>query len=456
MNITAELRKIVDGRLSVSPSELYCYSSDASQVKGMPDYVVRPKSTNEVSRIVRLAYENDIPVTARGAGTGLAGGAVPVAGGIVLDMSGMNRILEVDIDNIQVVVEPGIVQDSLNDALKPYGFFFPPNPGSSAMCTIGGMIAYNASGMRCVKYGTTRNYVRDLEVVLADGTIIHTGSKMLKSAAGYDLTQLIIGSEGTLGIVTKASLKIAPLPKTRKLVITSFENTEIAGQAVVKTFSNGVIPSACEILDRVSLQVLKRYDPNLVLPSEGDVILFEVDGTESSAREAAEQIMKVCAPLALSIRLAESEKEMADIWAARKLVGAAIYRLDPTKTRIYVGEDVGVPIKQIPELLKRVQEISERFNLPAMKYGHIGDGNLHLALFIDVLNKDEWDRLNKAADLVHRTAIELGGTVSSEHGVGAARAEYMEIQWGPALEVMRAIKKALDPKGILNPGKLGL
>ncbi|HEY3360411.1 MAG TPA: FAD-binding oxidoreductase, partial [Methanosarcina sp.] len=283
MDITAELRKIVGERLSVSPSELYCYSSDASQVKGMPDYVVRPKSTDEVSRIVRLAYENDIPVTARGAGTGLAGGAVPVGGGIVLDMSGMNRILEIDIDNIQVMVEPGIIQDALNNALKPYGFFFPPNPGSSAMCTIGGMIGYNASGMRCVKYGTTRNYVRDLEVVLADGTVIHTGSKMLKSAAGYDLTQLIVGSEGTLGIVTKASLKIVPLPKTRKLVIASFKNAEIAGQAVVKTFSNGVIPSACEILDRVSLQVLKRYDPKLVLPSEGDVILFEVDGTESSA-----------------------------------------------------------------------------------------------------------------------------------------------------------------------------
>ncbi len=205
------------------------------------------------------------------------------------------------------------------------------------------MIAYNASGMRCVKYGTTRNYVRDLEVVLADGTVIHTGSKMLKSAAGYDLTQLIIGSEGTLGIVTKASLKIAPpLPKTRKLVIASFKSAEVAGQAVVKTFSNGVIPSACEILDRVSLQVLKRYDPKLVLPpSEGDVILFEVDGTENSAREAAEQIIEVCSPLTLSIKLAESEKEMADIWAARKLVGAAVSRLDPTKTRIYVGEDVG-------------------------------------------------------------------------------------------------------------------
>ena len=457
MDITAELQKIVGERLSVSPSELYCYSSDASQVKGMPEYVVRPKSTEEVSRIVRLAYEHNVPVTARGAGTGLAGGAVPVEGGIVLDMSGMNRILEIDIDNLQVMVEPGIVQDALNDALKPYSFFFPPNPGSSAMCTIGGMIGYNASGMRCVKYGTTRNYVRDLEVVLADGTVLHTGSKMLKSAAGYDLTQLIVGSEGTLGIVTKASLKIAPLPKTRKLVIASFENAEIAAvRRCVKTFSNGVIPSACEILDRVSLQVLKRYDPNLVLPSEGDVILFEVDGTESSAREAAEQIMKICAPLALSIRLAESEKEMADIWAARKLIGAAISRLDPTKSRIYVGEDVGVPIKKIPELLKRAQEIAEKFNLPAMKYGHIGDGNLHLALFIDVLNKNEWDRLNKAADLIHRTAIELGGTVSSEHGVGAARAQYMKAQWGPALEVMRAIKKVLDPKGILNPGKLGL
>lgn len=456
MDITEELREIVGERFSVSSSELYCYSSDASQVKGVPDYVVRPESTEEVSRIVKLAFENEIPVTARGAGTGLAGGAVPVQGGIVLDLSGMNRLLEIDLDNLQVVVEPGVIQDTLNDVLKPYGFFFPPNPGSSAMCTIGGMIAYNASGMRCVKYGTTRNYVRDLEVVLADGTVIHTGSKMLKSAAGYDLTQLMIGSEGTLGIVTKAGLKIAPLPKTRKLVIAAFENAELAGKAVIKTFSNGVVPSACEILDRVSLQVLKRYDPNLVLPAEGDVILFEVDGTETSAHEAAEQVVEVCSPLALTIKLAESEKEMADIWAARKLVGAAVARLDPTKTRIYVGEDVGVPMKQIPELLRRVQEISEEFDLPAMKYGHIGDGNLHLALFIDVLNPEEWDRLNKAADKVHRTAIELGGTVSSEHGVGAARGMYMEAQWGPAFEVMLTIKKALDPKGILNPGKLGL
>ncbi|MDD3042217.1 MAG: FAD-binding oxidoreductase [Methanosarcinaceae archaeon] len=455
-DVIDELREIVGKRVSVSPSELYCYSSDASQVRGLPDYVLRPLNTEEVSRIVRLAYEREIPVTVRGAGTGLAGGAVPVKGGIVLDMSGMDRIVELDIDNIQVVVEPGVIQDKLNEALKPLGFFFPPNPGSSAMCTIGGMIAYNASGMRCVKYGTTRNYVRDLEVVLADGKVIHTGSRMLKSAAGYDLTQLMVGSEGTLGIITKASLKIAPLPKTRKLVMAAFESAELAGKAVVKTFSSGVVPSACEILDRVSLKVLKRYDPNLVLPAEGDVILFEVDGTENSAREAAAQVMEVCSGLALTLKLAESEEEMTKIWAARRLVGAAVSRLDPTKSRIYVGEDVGVPMKQIPKLLEKVQEISEEFELPAMKYGHIGDGNLHVALFIDVLKEDEWARLNAAADKIHRTAIELGGTVSSEHGVGAARGQYMELQWGPAFGVMRTIKNALDPKGILNPGKLGL
>lgn len=451
-----ELRKILGERVSVSPSELYCYSSDASQIRGLPDYVLRPLNTEEVSRIVRLAYENEIPVTVRGAGTGLAGGAVPVKGGFVLDMSGMDRIVELDIDDIQVVVEPGVIQDKLNEVLKPLGFFFPPNPGSSAMCTIGGMIAYNASGMRCVKYGTTRHYVRDLEVVLADGRVIHTGSKMLKSAAGYDLTQLLIGSEGTLGIITQASLKIVPLPKTRKLVMAAFESAELAGKAVVKTFSSGVVPSACEILDRTSLKVLKRYDPKLVLPSEGDVILFEVDGTENSAQEAAAQVMEVCSGLALSLKLAESEAEMAQIWAARRLVGAAISRLDPTKSRIYVGEDVGVPMKQIPKLLEKVQLISEEFDLPAMKYGHIGDGNLHVALFIDVLKEEEWTRLKAAADKIHRTAIELGGTVSSEHGVGAARGQYMELQWGPAFEVMRVIKKALDPKGILNPGKLGL
>ena len=455
MVVLEDLQKIVGDRVTVSPTELYCYSSDASLVRATPDYVVRPKSTTEVSQILSLASEFEVPVTARGAGTGLAGGAVPVKGGIVLDMSGMNQIIEIDVDNLQVVVLPGVVLDQLNMALKPHGFFFPPDPGSSAMCTIGGLISNNGSGMRCVKYGTCRNYVLDLEVVLADGRIIHTGSKMLKSSAGYDLTRLMIGAEGTLGVITEIVLKIIPLPESRKLVIASFETAEIAGKAVIKTFSSGIVPSACEILDRTTIAVLKRCDPALLIP-DGDVILFEVDGTTSSVEESAQRILDACDELASSIRIASDKSEMEEIWAARRLVGAAVSRLDPAKSRVYAGEDVGVPLKQIPNLIKRVQEISDELDVPAMKYGHIGDGNLHVALFIDVMDKSQWERLLLTADKIHRAAIDLGGTVSCEHGIGKAKAQYMEDQCGPAVDTMRTIKAALDPKGILNPGKLGL
>lgn len=455
-NILEDLLEIAGDRVSASLTERYCYSCDASQIAGLPDYVVRPENTSQVSQLVRLCSERQIPVTARGAGTGLAGGASPVKGGIVLDMSGMNRILEIDIENQQVIVEPGVVHEKLNLALKPYGFFFPPDPGSSAMCTIGGMVSYNSSGMRSVKYGTVRNYVLDLEVVLADGRVIHTGSRVLKSAAGYDLTRVFVGSEGTLGIITRTGLKIAPLPGTRRLVLASFEDAEIAGRAVIKVFSSGITPSACEILDRMTLRVLKLCDNNLALPDDGDMILFEVDGTECSTEEAATQIAGICRTMAKSVRVA-SGPEMEPIWAARRLVGAAISRLDPDRTRIYMGEDVGVPIKQIPALIRKVQQITTGLGIPAMKYGHIGDGNMHVALFIDVDDEDQWNRLRLAANGIHKAALSLGGTVSSEHGIGLARAEYLQEQAGiEALQVMRSIKKALDPKGILNPGKMGL
>lgn len=450
------LKGILGERVSASPSERCCYASDASQISGLPDYVARPMNTREVSSILRFCHEQMIPVTARGAGTGLAGGCSPVKGGIVLDMSAMNRIIKIDIENQQVIVEPGVVAEKLNLAIKPYGFFFPPDPGSMAMCTIGGMISYNSSGMRSVKYGTVRNYVLDLEVVLANGQVIHTGGKVLKSSAGYDLTRLFVGSEGTIGIITRAGLKIAPLPKTRKLILAFFDESETAGQAVIQVFSKGITPSACEILDKTTLRVLKLCDPSLAISDEGDLILFEVDGTEQSTTEAASEISVTCKLLARNVRIVEGQ-EMQDIWAARRLVGAAISRLDPKKTRIYMGEDVGVPIKEIPALIKKVQHIAARLDIPAMKYGHIGDGNLHVALFIDVMDDDQWSKLILAADKIHRAALELGGTVSSEHGIGLARAEYLPLQVGQgAFSVMRAIKNALDPKGILNPGKMGL
>ncbi len=443
-------------RATASPVQLYCYSSDASQIRGTPDCVVRPQDTEQVSRIMRFANEHDIPVTARGAGTGLAGGAVALEGGIVLDLSGMDRILDIDIKNLQVAVEPGIIHSKLNEALEAEGFFFPPDPGSSAMCTIGGLIANNGSGMRSVKYGTTKSYVLDLEVVMADGSVIHTGSKTLKSSAGYDLTRLMVGSEGTLGVITKAVLKILPLPKARTVVLASFETPELAGEAVVKTLSAGVIPSACEILDRTTVEVLNAYNPNISIPNAGATILFEVDGAQSSVVEESETVESVCNPLASGIRIAADREEMEEIWSARRLVGAAISRIDPKKTRVYIGEDIGVPIKEIPRMLTLVQSISKEFDLPIMTYGHIGDGNLHTGMCIDMLDNEQWERLYLAADKIHKTAIMLGGTVSAEHGIGSARSEYMRLERGGALDVMILIKHALDPKGILNPGKLGV
>lgn len=451
------LQKIVGNeRVSASSAELYCYSCDASQVRGMPDFVVRPVSTEQVSKIVRLANKEEIPVTSRGAGTGMAGGAVPLEGGIVLDMSSMDRILEMDMGNLQVTIEPGIIQEKLNEALEPYGFFFPPDPGSSAMCTIGGLIANNGSGMRSVKYGTTKNYVLGLEVVMADGTVVNTGSKVAKSVAGYSLNDLFVGSEGTLGVITKAILKLRALPKERSVLLASFDDPEQAGQAVVKVLSSGLIPSACEILDRNIIEAINTYDPNIGLPKAGAILMFEVDGTENSVREGIEMIRDICSPLASSIRAASDKKERDEIWAARRLVGAAVSRLDPIQTRVYLGEDIGVPIKELPGMLHKIREISEEFDLPIMTYGHIGDGNLHTGMCIDTLDEKQWDKLNKAADKIHRTAISIGGTVTAEHGVGSARAEYLELELGNALDVMILIKRALDPKGILNPGKMGV
>ena len=457
MELITKLQEIVGiDRATATPMQLYCYSSDASQIRGTPDCVVRPQDTEQVSKILKFANKHDIPVIARGAGTGLAGGAVALEGGIVLDLSGMDEILDIDINNLQVAVEPGIVHSKLNEALKAEDFFFPPDPGSSAMCTIGGLIANNGSGMRSVKYGTTRSYVLDLEVVMADGSVIHTGSKTLKSSAGYDLTRLMVGSEGTLGVITKAVLKILPLPKARTVVLASFETPELAGKTVVRTLSAGVIPSACEILDRTTVEVLNAYDPNISIPDAGATILFELDGTQGSVLEEAEIVETICKLLASGIRIATDGEEMEEIWSARRLVGAAISRIDPNRTRVYVGEDIGVPIKEIPRMLKLVQSISEEFDLPIMTYGHVGDGNLHTGMCIDMLDNEQWERLNLAADKIHKTAIMLGGTVSAEHGIGSARSEYMRLERGDALDVMILIKRALDPKGILNPGKLGV
>jgi len=458
MNLLKNLQDIVTpSRISNDPAELYCYSSDASYITGTPDYVVMPCTTTEVSEIVKLAHMHRIPITPRGAGTGLAGGAVPLRGGIVLDMSRMNKLLDIDIRNLQVLVEPGLIHADLNRSLEPYGFFFPPDPGSSEMCTLGGLIANRGSGMRSVKYGTVTDYVLDLEVVMPDGTIIQTGGKVMKSASGYDLTALMVGSEGTLGVITGTRLKIHPLPKARAAVLAHFNDLEAAGNAVSAIMGRGLVPSACELMDSTTIRAVNAYDPDLNIPDCEALLLIEVDGAPCSVESDAVNVADCCKELgAFNVRIAGSESEMKELWAARRLAGAAVTRLSPGKTRVYIGEDVAVPLSVIPEMLREIRAISKKHGLTIMTYGHAGDGNLHTGMAIDTLDEKQWEVIKQAADDIHRAALLLGGTVSGEHGIGSARGMYMTEEHGSALEVMVSIKKALDPYNIMNPQKVGL
>ncbi len=458
MNLLKKLQDIVTpSRISDDPAELYCYSSDASYITGTPDYVVMPCTTAEVSEIVKLAHNHRIPITPRGAGTGLAGGAVPLQGGIVLDMSLMNKILDIDIQNLQVLVEPGLIHADLNRSLKPHGFFFPPDPGSSEMCTLGGLIANRGSGMRSVKYGTVTDYVLDLEVVMPDGTVIQTGGKVMKSASGYDLTALMVGSEGTLGVITGARLKIHPLPEARAAVLAHFNDLEAAGNAVPAIMGRGLVPSACELMDSTTIRAVNMYDPDLNIPDCEALLLIEVDGAPCSVESDATKVADCCQELgAFNVRIANSESEMEELWAARRLAGAAVTRLNPGKTRVYIGEDVAVPLSAIPGMLREIRAISGKHGLTIMTYGHAGDGNLHTGMAIDTLDEKQWEVLKQAADDIHRAALRLGGTVSGEHGIGSARGMYMIEEHGSALDVMVSIKKALDPYNIMNPQKVGL
>ena len=458
MNLLKKLQDIVTpSRISNDPAELYCYSSDASYITGTPDYVVMPCTTTEVSEIVKLAHKHRIPITARGAGTGLAGGAVPLQGGIVLDMSRMNKILDIDIRNLQVLIEPGLIHADLNRSLEPYGFFFPPDPGSSEMCTLGGLIANRGSGMRSVKYGTVTDYVLDLEVVMPDGTVIQTGGKVMKSASGYDLTALMVGSEGTLGVITGARLKIHPLPEARAAVLAHFNDLEVAGSAVSAIMGRGLVPSACELMDSTTIRAVNTYDSGLNIPDCEALLLIEVDGAPCSVESGAAKVADCCQELgAFNVRTANSESEMEELWAARRLAGAAVTRLNPGKTRVYIGEDVAVPLSAIPGMLREIRTISTKHGLTIMTYGHAGDGNLHTGMAIDTLDEKQWEVLKQAADDIHRAALLLGGTVSGEHGIGSARGMYMIEEHGSALDVMVSIKKALDPYNIMNPQKVGL
>ncbi len=427
---------------------IYSYDGTPTGYKGIPDVVVFPETTEDVSKILAFANEERIPVYPRGAGSGLTGGAAPLEGGIVVSTEKMNRILEIDEDNLAVLTEPGVVTYDLQREVEKRGLFYPPDPSSYKYSTIGGNIAENAGGPRCVKYGVTKDYVMQLEVVFADGTLANVGSKAVKSVAGYNLKDLIIGSEGTLAFITKAYLKLIPAPEAVRTAMAIFPKVEQAAQAVADMFKAKVIPTACEFLDRNSIIAVENY-AKIGLPTHAEgLLVIEVDGYEAIVDELIKRAVDVCKKAgAEEIKIASDPSEREAIWMARRAVSPAIVQLKPKK----INEDVVVPRSRIPDLIKNVYKIAEKYNLMVVNFGHAGDGNIHVNFMYE---PEEEERVEKAVREVFLLTLELEGSISGEHGIGWMKKEFLPLEVGDALEKMKAIKRALDPNNILNPGKI--
>ncbi len=434
--------------------ELVPYAYDASDHDRRPEAVVWPTHAEQVSRILAWANEHRFPVTPRGAGTSLTGSAVPISGGLVLDMSRMNEILDIRIADRLVVVQPGVVYADLEQALLPHGFFFPPDPASSIVCTLGGNVATNAGGIRGAKYGVTRDYVLGLEIVLADGRILKTGSSCIKSVSGYDLTRLFVGSEGTLGVITEITLKINPKPKAVKIGVAYFNELKNAGKGVADVISSGIVPSVLEILDENTINVLRQHG-GMNLPDAIAMILMETDGyTEADVSYQMEMISEVFRKNhASEIQIADSIKEVEELWKVRKSIGSVAAQLRPNN----VSEDVTVPISKVPDLLLGISEILRRYDLPFVIFGHAGDGNLHPRIMYDRSDSAQVKRLGMAVEAIFRLTCELGGTLSGEHGIGLAKAPYFSLEHDQVRrDLIWSIKRLFDPNNILNPGKMAL
>ncbi|HUQ41175.1 MAG TPA: FAD-linked oxidase C-terminal domain-containing protein [Candidatus Limnocylindrales bacterium] len=456
------LRAVLPGDLVIDdPATLLPYAYDASfwslRRQRLPDAVVVPRTTAHVATVVRFADESGTPVVARGAGTGQTGGAVAAKGGIVISFARMRDVISIDRANLQAVVQPGLVFNDFQEALRPHGLFFPPDPGSGRACTLGGMAANNASGPHAVRWGTTSAYVLGAEVVLADGSVIWTGgqhSRALKSSSGIDLTKVFVGSEGTLGIMTTLRLRVQPRPPARAVVLAGYARLEETVLSLDDLFEAGILPSTAELLDTSAVQALQMWKPDLGLPDGEAVLLVEVEGTLDSVQSAVRNVDEVLRRRATVTRFADDEVSVAKLWAARSGMAAASALAHPGKHRIFAGEDLAVPITEIPRTVRRAREIGAELGVAVIFYGHFGDGNVHSAILVDPDDPDEVRRSDELADRLHKLAIEVGGTVTGEHGTGAVRSRYMRAEHGAALDVMKRIKKELDPKGIFNPGKL--
>ena len=434
--------------------DLVAYSYDGSYYSHRPDCAVWADSTEQISQILGFANQEKIPVVPRGAGTGISGNAIPVKGGIVLDLARMNRILSIHIPDRLAVVEPGVVYDNLQTALAPHGFFFPPDPASGKVCTLGGNVGTNAGGLRAAKYGTTREYVLGLQVVLANGEIMRTGARTMKTSSGYDLTRLFTGSEGTLGVFTEITLKIAPKPVETATALAVFDRLESAGEAVTRIMQSDITPSALELFDTTIIRLLQKYT-DWEIPPGAAIILAETDGrTRQVVDHQMAHLVKLFEQChATSIELAKTDDDAERLWQGRKDIAGMMGELGLTN----IPEDLTVPMSRIAEYLTRCQNIAEKHRLQIINFGHAGDGNFHTNILYNPDDPDQKKRLEPTRLDLHELACELGGTLTGEHGIGITKAKFMDLEHDPsALKVMRSLKQVLDPNNILNPGKMAL
>ncbi|MEH7442547.1 glycolate oxidase subunit GlcD [Bacillus sp. JJ1122] len=429
------------------------YSYDATpNFQSMPDGVVSPRNKEEVSEIVKICNEYKIPIVPRGSGTNLCAGTCPTEGGIVLLFKHMNKIIEVDEENLTATVQPGVVTLDLINAVEAKGLFFPPDPGSMKISTIGGNINENSGGLRGLKYGVTRDYVIGLEAVLPNGDIIRTGGKLAKDVAGYDFTRLFVGSEGTLGIVTEAILKLIPVPETKQTMLALYQDLEAAAKSVSKIIASKIIPATLEFLDQPTLRVVEDF-AKIGLPTDVKaVLLIEQDGPPEVVQRDMARIAEVCKEeKAVSVQVAQSEAEAEALRTARRSALSALARLKPTT----ILEDATVPRSEIARMVNAINEIAVKYDLNICTFGHAGDGNLHPTCPTDSRNHEEMERVEKAFAEIFEKAIEFGGTITGEHGVGVMKAPYLELKLGKeGVAAMKAVKAALDPNNIMNPGKI--
>lgn len=447
-----ELERIVGPeRATDAPEDLLAYSYDAYTEEHRPEIVLFPATTEEVSAIMRTAYREVIPVTARGSGTNLAGESIPVRGGIVVCLTRMDRILSVDAENHTATLQPGVVNMDLQRAVEKQGMMYPPDPASWAMATMGGTVATNAGGPRTLKYGVTKDYLLGLTVVLADGDVLKTGGRTIKNVTGYNLTNLFCGSEGTLGIFTEITVRLIPLPQATRTIRADFAKLEDCTDAVAAIVAAGIVPAAMELMNQFTVRAVEMSF-GLGLPTDLDgMLLIQVDGHPETLTREIGQIEKILQERSVTnVSTAENSAEAEKLWQARRSAGPALMRMRPN----FITEDVTVPVSKITAMIRKVVEICQKHQIEVGVIAHAGDGNLHPCMVFDQRDKNEFERVKTICAELVPEALALGGTLSGEHGIGIAKARFLHLEMDPiAIRVMSGIKEYFDPKGILNPGK---